>query len=237
VSRLPLGALIAAGLYLFFGVGYNTRGSDGNYFLYGVVPAIIVSAGATFARLESRPRLFALALACLPAFVLFHASYSFVSASWGVGTRSFDVVLNRNWHDTRKLRRASLEASGLTKIAQYLKKRRPSAPRVVGYAIESGPWLPARYESINQIGYARPHYVGSAAEFRQFLANQHIDYMILPLPATAGEVDKIVVVPAGIAEAAMQLSLLPGTQRIEDRRYYMLDLSDVESSAVNVSTR
>lgn len=229
-ASLPLLALVAAGLYLFFAVGYSTRGSDGNYFLFAVVPAIVISAAAAFARLDEYPRLFALTLACLSAFVAFHASYSFISAGWNPGTLAFDTNLGRGWHDTRKLRQRSLEEIGLARIAAYLKEQ-PGASRVVGYTVSSsGHWLPVRYESIDQISYARPDYVESAGAFRRFLEMQRIGYLILPLPATAkGEVDTETV-PDSITEAAAELAALPGTRRIDDRRHYLLDFSAVAAS-------
>ncbi|MFI4971005.1 MAG: hypothetical protein ACHP7D_12440, partial [Lysobacterales bacterium] len=111
--RLPLIALIATGVVLAVGVGYPVRGSDGNYFLAALLPAILVGATAAFTRLAATPRALAVALACLPAFALFQASYAFVSAGWWPGTRTFDLDLSRNWHDTRRARWGKLEYAGM----------------------------------------------------------------------------------------------------------------------------
>lgn len=234
-TRLLLAALAATGSYLFLCVGYGIRGSDGNYFLCALIPAILLSAGAAFGRLEAYPSLRALASSCVLAFVLFQASYSFASAGWAAGTRTFDLQLGRGWHDTRQLRRASLERSGLLQIAQYLKAQ-PNRPRVVGETTaDAGHWLPARYESLDQISYARPGYVNSASEFRRFLAMQKIGYLVLPLGSAKPQASKDPPVPAAVIEAAKQLASLPGVRRIDDQYNYLLDFSAIDSSSLSTA--
>jgi hypothetical protein len=87
----PLVAMAATAFVLATAIGYRERGGDGNYFLAGLVPGILLAANAAFARSEDSTR--RAMLACLPAFALFQATYSFVSAGWTPGTRAFDVVL------------------------------------------------------------------------------------------------------------------------------------------------
>lgn len=230
-TRLPLFALIATGLYVFLGVGTGVRGSDGNYFLFALVPAIVVAAGAAFGRLESQPRLLAAALACLPAFVAFQASYAFASAGWNAGTLAFDGRLNRPWQDLPPRKRQALDSTGLSRIGQYLAEL-PGSPRVVGSTAHSaGRWLAARYESIPQIAIARPQYFESAAAFRRFLAAQRIGYLILPLPEEKENTQQSEVVPDVVVAAATDLQALPGCRRVEDRRYYLLDFSRVAGVA------
>jgi hypothetical protein len=232
---IPLAALAATGAYLFLGVGYGIRGSDGNYFLCAMVPAILLSAGAAFGRLEAHPALRALASSCVIAFVLFQAGYSFISAGWGVGTRAFDLHLGHGWHDTRKLRRASLERDGLSRIADYLKAQ-PNAPRAVGETVsDTGHWLPARFESLDQISYSRPGYVGSASEFRRFLAMQKINYLVLPLDSAKPAYEGDLQIPPAVTEAAKQLASLPGVRRIDDQYHYLLDLSAADPSSLSTA--
>jgi hypothetical protein len=226
-SRLPLFALIAVGIYVFFGVGTGVRGSDGNYFLFAVVPGTLVAAAAAFVRLQAQPRLFAAALACLPAFVAFHASYSFASAGWNAGTRVFDGRLNRTWQDLPARRRQTFDSIGMTRIGDYLAEL-PGSPRVVGCtALSAGHWLSARYESIPQIAIARPGYFDDTAVFRRFLAAQRIQYLILPLPDELANTNRSEDVPEVVAVAAAELQALPGARRMDDRRYYLIDLSAV----------
>ena len=221
-TRLPLAALMATGAALAVGINNGVRGSDGNYFLAALLPAILVSATAAFRRLALAPRAFAVALACLPAFVLFQASYSFVSAGWWPGTRTFDMDLTRTWHDTRRLRWDKLEYAGLGRIGAYLREV-PGKPRAVGYAAEPASfWLPARFEYLLSISYWRPEYVDDPRRFLRFMRDQHIDCLILPKASAPAQV--ALVTPA-VKAAAQSLSADPDVRRVEDRDYLLLDLS------------
>ncbi len=219
----PLLALMATGLALALGVRYHVRGSDGNYFLFALVPAIAVAASALFSRLASAPRAFAAALACLPAFVLFQAGYSFVSAAWSPGTRTLDADFSRSWHDTRALRREVLKSEGMAEIGHYLAARASEAPRVIGWTEEpAGFWLPARFEHIATISYSRPEYVADADALLDFMSRQGIHYLIVPntLPES---------MPPSLAQplrdAMARLAADPGVQRIDDDRYRLFDRS------------
>ncbi len=219
----PLGALMVTGLVLAVGVRYHVRGSDGNYFLFALVPAIVVAASALFARIATLPRAFAAALACLPVFALFQAGYSFVSAGWSPGTRMLDLDFTRSWHDTRALRWKILRAEGMAEIGRYLAARASEAPRVIGWADEPASfWLPARFEHIATIGFSHPDYVLEADALLAFMAAQGIDYLMLPnsMPES---------VPPAIAQtlrvAVERLRSDADVRRIDDGRYYLLDLS------------
>ncbi|MBN8728759.1 MAG: hypothetical protein J0H15_13800 [Xanthomonadales bacterium] len=218
----PLVALMATGALLALAIRYHVRGSDGNYFLAALLPAILVAATAAFTRLASAPRVFAIALACVPAFAMLQATYAFASAGWTAGTRSFDLRLDRHWHDTRRLRWEKLEAAGLERIGRYLKAA-PGHPRAVGHAKEPASfWLPARFEHLSTISYSRPEYIDDSRRFLQFLRAERIDYLILPRADAAREHGS--VAPAVRAAAGM-LETAPGVRRIEDRDYVLLDLS------------
>lgn len=221
-TRLPLAALMVMGAALAVGIGYPERGSAGYYFLAALLPAIVVGATAAFTRLANAPRAFAVALACLPAFALFQASYSFVSGGWWPGTRTFDLDLERSWHDTRPLRWGKLEYAGLARIGEYLKQA-PGRPRAVGYAQEPASfWLPARFEHLGSIRYWRPEYVDDPQRFLQFLRDQRIDYLILPKADVPKELAG--VTPA-VRDAAESLGADADVRRIDDRNYLLLDLS------------
>lgn len=227
LTRLPLLALVGAGLYCYFCIGYADRGSDGNYFLYAVIPAILIAGASAVHRLEHNMLLNRAMAACLACFVFFHAAYSFVSASWIPGTRTFDTDLRRTWHGAAPLRARALEAAGLTRIGEYLSEHAVVNSHVVGTTIEtSGHWLPVRYESSEQIGYARPEYLTDSASFRQFLARFDIRYLIVP---TAAEETKgnpnTASTPLGVIEALEQLQRISGVRRIDDRRHVLFDLS------------
>lgn len=219
----PLLALMAAGVWLAVGMRYHVRGSDGNYFLAALLPAILMGVTALFSRIATAPRVFGVALACLSAFALFQASYSFISGGWWPGTGTFDLRLSRGWHDTRRLRWEKLEAAGLTRIGEYL-KRQIGVPRVVGYAAEPASfWLPARFEHVVTISFSRPDYVYDAQRFLGFLAEQRIDYLILPLPGSKESIAPPLA--PSLLEAASILQADANVRRIDDREYYLLDLS------------
>jgi hypothetical protein len=232
-SRWPLAALMLTGAALALGIRYHVRGSDGNYFLAALLPAILVSATAAFTRLATLPRVFALALACLPAFALFHASYSFLSAGWSPGTRAFDLDLLREWHDSRRERWQVLRHAGLERIGRYLNEL-PGAPRAVGYAAEPASFrLPARFEYLLPIGYSRPEYVDDRDRFLRFLREQGIEHLILPNDNVPEQ--QALVTPA-VAEAAAELMADPRVQRIDDRAYRLLDLRGWQQASRHASS-
>ena len=217
----PLLAVAATAFVLAVAIGYRERGGDGNYFLAGLVPGILLAAGAAFARNRESTRLAMLAI--LPAFALFQAAYSFASAGWTPGTRSFDLVLTRSWHDDRRLRWKTLAAAGLETIGQRL-KRAPANSRAIGYAIEPASlWLPARFENLLTISYSRPDFVETEAGFGNFIRDQHIDFLVLPQPAVAAR--DYAWIPPAVGAVAARLEREAGVVRVDDRDYFLLDLS------------
>jgi hypothetical protein len=224
----PLAGLMIAGLVLALAIRYGVRGSDGNYFLAALLPAILVSAAAAFKRLANQRPAFVVALACLPAFVLFQAAYSFASASWVTGTKAFDFDLGHVWKDSRRTRWTQLNHAGLERIGRYLKEQ-DDVTRSVGYVAEPISFLlPTRFEYLPTIGYSRPEYFATPERFTTFLHDQHIEYLILPQPTLR----KVTfdAQPAVLA-AAERLQADPAVKRIDDRDYFLLDLSRRERSA------
>ena len=190
---------MATGLALMFCVGYNgVRGSDGNYFVAALMPAVLLGAGAVWQVVGSHPRDARAFLVALAAFALFQAAYSFHSASWQTGTRPFDLDFSRGPHQFRDDNRALLAKNGLGAIAAHLHdQHRPV--RVVS-CIEDGLdfRLPARSESVDRILFSRWQYVGREGEFAPFLKNARIDFLLVPtamdgLPSCLGwpKVEKV----------------------------------------------
>ena len=227
-GQWPLIALMLTGAVLALAIRYHVRGSDGNYFLFALLPAILESSRALFSRLAATPRVFTIALACLPAFVGFQAAYSFASAGWTPGTRAIDVRFDRPWKETRGVSDRVLRQAGLAGIATYLREL-PGHPRAVGYVADvAGFWLPARYEGLVEIGYSHPEYLDDADRLRTFLANQRIDFVILPNRYAP---EPLADLPAGTLAAVDEYLGNPLVTRIDDRGYFMLDLSALHRSA------
>jgi hypothetical protein len=224
-SVLPLSMLALCGLFMLFGVGWTNRGGDGNYFIYALLPGLIVLSRIVFSRL-SIPAISVIMIACLSFFIAFQAAYSFNSAGWTCGTRAFDLQFNHGWRNLRSLRKRSLDAAGLSIISSYLAAD-PKLPRVVGYVQEPEDFLlPARFEHPIMLSYSRPEYLADSEPFLHFLRVAKIGYLILPLPETE---QKLEPSPA-VLEAARQWEKLPGVRRIDDTRYMMLDLRSLTLS-------
>lgn len=219
---VPLLALALLTLTTALGVGFIVRGGDGNYFLYGLMPAIILSATAAFRQLASSPRLGMIALACIPAFILFQSGYSFISGSWKPGTRVLDAEFSASLRGMQKQNRWRLSASGIDKIAERLSEN-PGDRRVVGRLEESAMFaLPARYEDLAFISYSRPEYVADAASLLAYMHDQRITCIILP--DNEADVNDSSGLLAGI-DAAQILNAIPVTVETRDRRYVMIDAS------------
>ena|GEM_PF-559694 len=230
-ARLPLAALVATGFALAIGNRYQVRGGDGNYFVFALVPAIVWSGTAAFRRLAGRPRLTAAVLACIAAFVAFQAAYGFVSAAWTPGTRAFDLDFSKSPRGMRRTRAAMLDAAGLTRIAHVLGEL-PHATRVTGLVETTAQfWLPACFEDLLVVSYSRPGYTQDARSIRRFLRERGIAYFVM-LREGVEPPPSVVVFPA-MAEAARELAALPGVRRIDDRRYYLLDLSAVDPAVLD----
>lgn len=219
-AQWALGALAVTGALLAVGVRYHARGSDGNYFLAALLPAILLSSTALFRHGQAGRLPLAAAFACLPAFALFQAGYAFMSGGWTPGTRALDLELGRTWKGQRETRPGVLASAGLTAIGDRLRAE-PDAVRSVGYVQEPASfWLPGRFEHLRTISYSRAEFVDDPDQFLAYLREQRIDYLILPLQQ-GPEADD--VAPA-VSEAAHALRSLPEVERIEDRAYAMLDL-------------
>jgi hypothetical protein len=141
--------LMLSGLLVMFGIGYGVRGSDGNYFIAALVPAIIIGTNSFSRALPLRSMTRTIGAVCFFVFVAFQATYSFLSASWAPGTHALDTnFLHRGIHDFRKHNRALMMHSGLGKIEQRLRHLHRSS-RVLDCLDESlSLRLPARVRRV-----------------------------------------------------------------------------------------
>ncbi len=221
-SRLPMIVLVVLFTALALGIRYFVRGGDGNYYLFGLLPAIVLAAASVSRRLSNSPILIKTVLACIPAFVLFQAGYSFISGSWTTGTRAMDANFSTPLKGLRLLYSRQLEYYGLSGIANYLKGM-PGDPRVVGL-IESPAifLLPARYEDLALISYSRPEYLGDASALLSFMHSQKICCVILPEKNLESPIDSYFF---AASDAVANLRQIPATKIVVDRGYFIIDAS------------
>ncbi|MEP6881356.1 MAG: hypothetical protein ABI866_05145 [Dokdonella sp.] len=224
---LPMAALALLTLATALGVGFMVRGGDGNYFLFGLLPTIILSATAAVRQLASSPRLGKVMLACIPAFVLFQAGYSFISGSWKPGTRAFDAKFSIGLKGMQKQNSVQREASGINRISEKLRKN-PGDRRVIGRLEEAAMFvIPARYEDLAFISYSRPEFVADAAALLTYMHDQQITCMILP--GKGAEIKDTSGLATGI-DAAKILKMMRLSVEVRDSRYIMTDASNLSES-------
>jgi hypothetical protein len=174
-SGLMLAAFIVMACW-----GFQYRGGDGNYFISGLIPAILLGIAAVWRRVDigTRP---AVAVA-LCGFCLFQAAYGFASAWWTGGTRAFDLDFARNPRTFAIATEKWFRDAGIGRIARYLDVAGHN-PRVVGCTVDDdtlGMRLPASFESIAHISYARPDFTDTREHFVDFLRKDSIAYLVLP---------------------------------------------------------
>lgn len=212
-----------AGLVLEFGMSYGVRGGDGNYFISAVAPAAVLALALLSARAGNRASRIAF-IACLCAFALFQAAFSFVSANWYAGTREFDLKFDRSIHTYRKMNRQILSSNGLYEIDSYLRHLHRHV-RVIGCMDNDLDMrLSAGAETVQQIAYSRHDFFDSAAAFSDFLRKDRIDFLILPQPGNRDAKCFGYEVPP-VHAALVAIAASPDVQAIGDTGYVMYDLS------------
>jgi hypothetical protein len=219
-------SLVAAGLIIATGWSHHARGSDGNYFIAALVPALALGVAFARRRLHHQPDARRSLLAGIALFAAFQGAYAFVSASWAPGTRAFDLTFDRSPRDARKLAAGILEHAGLADVGDYLRAR-PGVARVVGCApFEAAMRLPARFEDFTTIAQSRPEYVKSLDTAVAYMRRFAIRYVLLPKPRAGSD-------PATqlIDGCTPQTSAPAGTRIVfENARFLLAELVDTDSS-------
>jgi hypothetical protein len=175
-------------------------GGDGNYFIFPVVCLLLwgmIRIGAT--GLHASRVLTALLL----AFALVGAAVSFVTGSWGPGTRALDINFRRLPLEYTTQRSNGIATAHLQGVEKFFKGQSAST-RVVGLEIAghgvqlpSGWWLPVRFEPVDSYGWLRPEIVLSGAGFQWFLEYAQIRYVVVPNESQSK--DTAVVVRSALA--------------------------------------
>jgi len=202
------------------------RGGDGNYFVLPLALAIAIGGFAALKRLpDGMPT--RLLLATLPLFVVFQAAYSFISAGWATGTRTFDLDFSHTVRDLQHDNKRVFEAGGIAYIAEYLRAV-PGTARAIGYVDDRPAFrLPATFETINFYEYWRQEPLASGDAFLAYLADHDIDYLVMPRDGR--HPIKRTMAPAAIA-AANALREMPDVKRVDDRDYTLYDLAALHAA-------
>lgn len=191
VHRILLAGLVVAGIVIATGWRYHTRGSDGNYFISALVPAMALGTAFAWRQLYHTRAARRLLFAGTLGFAAFQGIYAFLSASWTPGTREFDLVLDRSPLDSRRLFQDVVAHEGLTDLAEYLRVQ-PGVARVVGCApFDAAARLPVRFEDFPTIALSRPEYVSSLASAVQYMRRFGIPYLLLPKPRSGAATELI----------------------------------------------
>jgi hypothetical protein len=218
--------VLLAGLALLLFYRNPERGGDGNYFILPITIAIVIGGHAARKSLpDGMPS--RLLLATLPLFVVFQAAYSFVSAGWATGTRTFDLDLSQSVRDLRRDNSRLFKADGIAYIADYLRAV-PGTARAVGYVRDRSAFrLPATFETLNFYEYWRQEPLESADAFLAYLADHGIDYLVMP--REGHDPFERELAPAVLA-AERELRAMPDVKLVEDRDYVLYDLAALHAA-------
>jgi len=175
--RWLLWVLPLTGLVMLLGIGFTNRGGDGNYFITPVVMATLAGLDLAWRRCRT-PALQCALLSSLVLFVAFHSAYSFVSAGWGLGTRTWDEDFTRSNRDSPDADASALKEDRLDGVAAWLHgqggRERVMGNTVIGYR------LPARYEHLTDAQFAHWIHDPSGQHLRQVLACARLDALLIP---------------------------------------------------------
>lgn len=211
--------LILAGIVIAVGWSHHTRGSDGNYFIAALVPALVLCVAFAWRQLHHEPQSRRFWLAGALLFCGFQAAYAFISASWTPGTRAFDLVLDRSPRDARKIAEGILAHAGLAEIGAWLRAQ-PGVARVVGCApFDAATRLPARFEDFPTMAQSRPEYVADLDAALRYMRRFSIRYLLLPKPTPGSDA------ASQLIHGCTPHSTPPrGTRRVlENERYLLLE--------------
>ena len=176
--------LLAMGMSFFammFGYRFLVPAGDGNYF---IVPLASLTAWGVVQSTHLRPDAQRFLQFLLIPFVFCAAAVSFVTGSWGPGTRAIDRVMTRLPFEYTQRVDKELQNARMEGLASYFSVRSP-ATRVIGIEGPSGKlpngwWLPVQYEVIEDFGWQKPEIFASAETFKQHLAKSGVEFVIVP---------------------------------------------------------
>ncbi|UNK48886.1 hypothetical protein MNR01_14245 [Lysobacter sp. S4-A87] len=188
--KLGAWPMLVLGLSYFvvlFGYRFLVPGGDGNYFIVPIVCLTIWGVVQSRRLTDSSGRLLAMVLFF---FALVSAAISFVTGSWGPGTRALDVVSTRLPFELDRAHSPNIAAAKLGDVDKFFNGMPPST-RVLGVEAAglspdatTGFWLPVRYEPAEVIGWSRPELWRDSNTVVALLAQTQIEYVVMPVQST-----------------------------------------------------
>ena len=177
-EKLPFLLIGLAFPVILFTTRLPSQGADGNYFIFPIICLLIFGAfmlNTVFCYVEKWLG------ATMLAFAVASSAVIFVTADWGPGTRAIDLVFNRLPFELDTKRTKVINFEKISDIYNYFKIV-PANSRVFGFDSRNPPigwWLPVRYEPIDIIAILKPELISSSLNFKNFLINTKIDYILL----------------------------------------------------------
>lgn len=176
VALIPLFLVTA-----FFALVYNnnTRGGDGNYYMFPLILLCLLSWATLCSKSGARAG-FLVGFAVVT--ITLHLVISFYTSFWYSGTRAWDWNFMRFGSQTPDLRSHVLHKHGLIEIRRYLDSiRSNNGLRVVGFGDEDVMrWLPVRYESLRLMSRDVAKPTSTAQHLWNYFRRHQIEYLIMP---------------------------------------------------------
>ena len=227
--------LLSLGLSFFammFGYRFLVPAGDGNYFIVPLIAlgiwGLVVAEGLT----DRVRRFLVVLLACLAAA---GAAISFVTGSWGPGSRAFDLDMKRLPFELAQRREVNLAAAGLQGVDRFFAGMSPGT-RVVGVeptgvdsSMPVGWWLPVQYEPIEGFGWQNPSILASSQSFGAYLDQAGIQYLLVAKEVAPGYVPNLV-------RAVMEQRSANGGASIayDDDRYVIWKLARAQGTTTSL---
>lgn len=162
---------------------FLVKGGDGNYFIVPII-CLLLAGGRIAGTIPIRSRKPFTGM--LLVFVLCNAAISFVTGSWGPGTRRFDAVMTRLPFEMAQYTDQALVNARMQGVQRFFRDKPPGTRVVglergaVGTSLPAGGWLPVQYEALYPYLWQQPELVASSEALETYLLRAGIQYVIVP---------------------------------------------------------
>ncbi|MEI4768843.1 hypothetical protein WAX74_04120 [Psychrobacillus sp. FJAT-51614] len=216
--------LLLSRIYL---VTITENGGDGNYYIPTMV---LLSIGFVYAIFKIvNPKIKMFILVCILMFIPFQSTIMFVTHfSWSWGTSAFSYDLTKTDFETNSSKEIKFNIEGMKEINEYIKNNKEIV-NCLGDGVEQTlNQLSCRFENIANLGsrYGNHNIVDNAENFIEYLNWANVRYLILPYENTGYAEHN------GSQRVINIIKEIQTVKKIEDGRYYLLDLKNVDLDLV-----